>query len=96
MQPQEFTEKYAHTVYLDTETQETYIRIPVTNIAELSFMQYTLLENLNLLSQLNDTPQNNRDMKDCVFWISKILLASYPSDELEGISKLIQAASKLM
>ena len=96
MNLQKFTAKYANTVHIDTTTQETYIRIPVTDVAELSFMQYTLLENLNLLSQLNDNPQNDRDMKDCVFWISKILLASYPSDELEGIAKLIQSASKLM
>ncbi len=96
MKSQEFTSKYANTVHLDTTTQETYIRIPVTSLEELSFMQYSLLESLNLLSQLNDNPQNDRDMKDCVFWVSKILLASYPLDELEGVSKLIQAASKLM
>ena len=49
-----------------------------------------------MLLLINDNPQNDRAMKDCVFWISKILLASYPSDELEGIAKLIQSASKLM
>ncbi|KAA1246521.1 hypothetical protein [Aquimarina sp. RZ0] len=96
MNLQEFTAKYANTVHIDTKTQETYIRIPVTDLGELSFMQHTLLENLNLLSQLNDDLETNRDMKDCMFWISKILLASYPSDELEGIAKLIQSASKLM
>jgi len=96
MKPQEFTAKYANTVYYDTDTQESYIRIPVTDLNELGFMQHTLLENLNLLSQLNDDLKADRDLKDCVFWISKILLSSYPTDELAGVSKLIQTVSKLM
>lgn len=96
MKPQEFTAKYANTVYHDADTQESYIRIPVTDLNELGFMQYTLLENLNLLSQLDDDLKADRDVKDCVFWISKILLSSYPTDELAGVSKLIQSVSKLM
>ena len=48
MNLQKFTAKYINTVHIDTKTQETYIRIPVTDVAELSFMQHTLLENLNL------------------------------------------------
>lgn len=96
MKPQEFTAKYANTIYFDNKTQEAYIRISVADLNELGFMQHTLLESLNLLSQLDDSFRTDRDLKDCVFWISKILLASYPTDELEGISKLIKAASKLM
>lgn len=96
MKLQEFASKYANTVHLDTNTQETYIRIPVTDLGELGYMQQSLLENLHLLTQLEDSADNDKGLKSCAFWLSKILLASYPSDELEGISKLIKAASKLM
>lgn len=96
MKLQEFTAKYANTVHLDTTTQETYIRIPVTDLGELGFMQQSLLENLHLLTQLEDSTDNDKGLKNCAFWLSRILLASYPQEELEGISKLIEAASKLM
>ena len=96
MKLQEFTAKYAKTVHIDTNTQETYIRIPVTDLGELGYMQQSLLENLHLLTQLEDHTDYDKSIKNCAFWLSKILLASYPNDELEGISKLIKAASKLM
>ncbi|KAA1241012.1 hypothetical protein [Aquimarina sp. RZ0] len=96
MKSQEFTSKYVNTIHTDPTTKETYIRVPIQDYGELSFMQHTLIENLNLLSQLDDTLKTERDMKDSMFWISKILLASYPAEELEGIAKLIKAASKLM
>lgn len=80
------------TLHTDLDTQETYLKIPLSDLSELSAMQQSLLENLHLLSQL----EKETDLKDCVFWLSRILLASYPSDELEGVAKLIKAASKLL
>ncbi|MEW7279216.1 hypothetical protein ABW636_11540 [Aquimarina sp. 2201CG1-2-11] len=53
--------------------QEIYIKMTITDIAELRYMQHTLLENLNLLSQLDDDCTTNRSVKDSVYWISKIL-----------------------
>ena len=53
--------------------QEIYIKMTITDIAELRYMQHTLLENLNLLSQLDDDYTTNRSIKDSVYWISKIL-----------------------
>ncbi|WP_378187398.1 hypothetical protein ACE939_03550 [Aquimarina sp. W85] len=91
-----FTEKYVNIIHTDQTTKENYIKIPIQDYEELSFMQHTLIENLNLLSQLDDNLKTDRDIKDNMFWISKILLASYPGEELEGIAKLIKAASKLM
>ncbi len=96
MNLQELTAKYAKTVHTDPTTKETYIKIPITDPCELGFMQQTLLDNLYLLSQLDDKIEYDRSFKDNVYWLSKILIASYPYDELEGISKLIKAASKLM
>lgn len=51
------------------------VQIPITELGELRYMQSTLLENLNLLSQLDDDFTTNRSIKDNVYWISKILLA---------------------
>ncbi|OED35682.1 hypothetical protein AB832_06190 [Flavobacteriaceae bacterium (ex Bugula neritina AB1)] len=96
MKPQEFTEKYIHTIYTDPTTKETFIRVPISDYQELSYMQQSLLENLHLLTHLEDRSDTDRGLKNCAYWLSKILLASYPAEELEGISKLIKAASKLM
>ena len=77
---------------VDPITKETFIKLPITNLSELGFMQQSLLENLNLLSQL----EKDTDVKDIVFWLSKILLASYPETEIEELSKLTKSASKLL
>jgi len=55
------------------KSQEIYIKMTITDVAELRYLQYTLLENLNLLSQLDDDCTTNRSIKDSVYWISKIL-----------------------
>jgi len=55
-----------------------------------------LLKNLHLLTHLEDRSDTGRGLKNCAYWLSKILLASYPAEELEGIAKLIKAASKLL
>lgn len=46
-------------------------------------MKNSLLENLHLLSQLDDNYEHNRGFKDAVYWISKILIESYSTDEHE-------------
>ena len=83
---------YIQILTTDPVTKETFIKLPVTDLNELSFMQQSLLENLNLLSQL----EKDTDLKDIVFWLSKILLASYPENELTELSKLVKSASKLL
>ena len=40
--------------------QEIYIKMTITVIAEFRYMQYTLLDNLNLFSQLDDDCTTNR------------------------------------
>jgi hypothetical protein len=54
---------------------KTYIKIPITELGELYFMQDTLLDNLSLLSQTEDDFSTNRSIKDNMYWISKILVA---------------------
>ena len=91
-------DKNPHTQILNTDpkTKETFIKLPITDLSELSFMQQSLLENLNLLSQLEDQKEVEKPLKDIVFWLSKILLASYPENELTELSKLVKSASKLL
>jgi len=96
MNPQEFTETYIHTIFTDPTTKETFIKVPIADYQELSYMQQSLLENLHLLTHLEDRSDTDRGLKNCAYWLSKILLASYPAEELEGISKLIKAASKFL
>lgn len=64
------------------------IQIPITELGELRYMQSTLLENLNLLSQLDDNHQTDRMVKDNVYWISKILLAIAEIDPQKKFNEL--------
>ncbi len=92
MKPEEFTPEYPSSVHTDPLTQEKYIRIPIAELGELQFMQYVLSENLQLLSHLEDDYKFNGIFKDCVYWISKILLASYPFEDHKVIrQKIIEA-----
>ena len=68
---------------------------PVTDLSELSFMQQSLLENLHLLTRLEDHTNTDKNIKNCAFWLSRILLASYPEEELLGVAKLIKAAIEI-
>ncbi|EZH71285.1 hypothetical protein ATO12_11015 [Aquimarina atlantica] len=60
---------------------KTYIKIPITELGELRFMQDTLLDNLSLLSQTEDNFSTNRSIKDNMYWISKILVAIAEIDQ---------------
>ncbi|WP_101450494.1 hypothetical protein [Aquimarina sp. MAR_2010_214] len=59
-------------------------------------MKNSLLENLYLLSQLDDNYEHNRGFKDAVYWISKILIASHLAEEREVITQQSKEASKLL
>ncbi|WP_103072699.1 hypothetical protein [Aquimarina sediminis] len=74
--------------------KQNYIKIPITRPDEFLYMKNSLLENLYLLSQLDDNYEYNRGFKDAVYWISKILLESYSSEELE-ITRQTKETSKL-
>lgn len=70
---------------------KTYIKIPITELGELRFMQDTLLDNLSLLSQTEDNFSTNRSIKDNMYWISKILVAIAEIDqrkEFNDVEKL--------
>ena len=70
------------------KSPKTYIKIPITELGELRFMQNTLLENLYLLSQLDDNDQTDRKVKDNMYWISKILLAITEVDQQQEFNNL--------
>lgn len=67
---------------------KTYIKIPITELGELYFMQDTLLDNLSLLSQTEDDFSTNRSIKDSMYWISKILVAIAEIDQRKEFDDL--------
>ena len=75
--------------------KQNCIKIPIMRPDEFIYMKNSLLENLYLLSQLDDNYEHNRGFKDSVYWISKILLASYPSEGHETITQQPKETSKL-
>ncbi|PKV53010.1 hypothetical protein ATE84_5151 [Aquimarina sp. MAR_2010_214] len=76
--------------------KQNCIKIPITRPDEFLYMKNSLLENLYLLSQLDDNYEHNRGFKDAVYWISKILIASHLAEEREVITQQSKEASKLL
>ncbi len=75
--------------------KQSCIKIPITRPDEFIYMKNSLLENLYLLSQLDDNYEHNRGFKDAVYWISKILIASHLAEEREVITQQPKETSKL-
>lgn len=88
MNPHEFAAKYGHTLRLDPETGGPCLTIPVNNLNELACMHEALLQAINILSRLKECHSKEPDYS--TYWISKILLASYPGSELEGLAELLE------
>ncbi|GAA3644984.1 hypothetical protein [Flavivirga jejuensis] len=52
MKPNEFTASYGDTLQTNPKTNQVYIKLPIADLNELSYMQESLLEFILLLSQL--------------------------------------------
>ena len=88
MNPHEFASKYGRTLHIDPETNETYLKVPVTDLKELACMQEALLQALQSFSQLKNP--HKAEPNYSIYWISKILMASYPGSELEGLAEFLE------
>ncbi|WP_211344331.1 hypothetical protein [Flavivirga rizhaonensis] len=53
-------------------------------------MQESLLECILLLSQLEKRQYKNEQMQSIMYWLSKLLLVSYPHTELDGLSEWLK------
>jgi len=90
MKSKDFTGKYALTLHTDPHTEENYIKLPVANLAELGYMQQAILDGLLYLVQI-ENKQDEKELQNSMYWLLKILLASYPQEELEGISQWLKS-----
>ncbi|XLS28392.1 hypothetical protein ACJD0Z_04060 [Flavobacteriaceae bacterium M23B6Z8] len=84
-----FSGKYALSVHTDPKTQQNYIKLPIADLAELSYMQQALLEGLLYLNQLEDQ-RPGKELQNSRYWLLKIVLATYPGEELEGVSEWLK------
>ena len=87
----EFTSRYSRTLRIDTDTQQPYLKLPISDLNELACTQEALLQAVQTLSQYK-TPYKG-ETNHSVYWLSKILLLSYPGIELEGLSELLGACT---
>jgi len=58
-------------------------KLPVADYEELSDLQQSLLESLIIIAQSGEDIDHSKNLKNCVYWLVKIVLASYPRDLLE-------------
>lgn len=91
MNPQEFKAKHGYTLHTDPETQKHYIKLPIDDLNELIYMQVSLLDGIILLTQLEERYYKNEQIQSVMYWLCKLVLLSYPHEELSGISKLLKA-----
>lgn len=84
MIPTEFESKDIGTIQTDTRTSQTYIKLPIADLNELSYLQTSLLECMGLLSQLEQRQYAHEQMQGVMYWLSRILLAGYPQAEMNG------------
>ena len=92
MKPQDFKTKYAHTLHTDPITKQSYIKIPVADLSDLTYMQHSLLHALSLLSILEDGGYDDEQLKAAMSWLCKILLDSYPKDEIDGLCEWLETS----
>ncbi|WP_299550639.1 hypothetical protein [Seonamhaeicola sp.] len=91
MKPQEFKSRYGCTLQTDPETKQHYIKLPVTDFNQLAYMQESLLEGILLLTQLEERHYKREQLQSVMYWLCKLVLLTYPHDELEGLSKWLES-----
>ena len=89
MNPSKFKKAYFNVLHKDQDTEQYYFKTKVENLYELGYLQKGLLTSLFFLSQLPDEYHTKEELKNCFYWISKILVENYPDGELEGIDVLL-------
>ncbi|OEJ99384.1 hypothetical protein A8C32_09495 [Flavivirga aquatica] len=90
MTSHEFKTRYLHTLQTDPKTKQNYIKLPITDLSELIYMQESLLENIVLLTQLEKRHYKSEQLQSAIYWLCKILLISYPNTELDGLSEWLK------
>jgi hypothetical protein len=91
MKIEEFTHRYASIMHKDPITQQQFIKLPIVDVFELSYMQQALIKAIKLLTELED--ELAMEVKVSIYWLSRIVLDSYPESELEGIAKFLNSKS---
>jgi len=77
-------------LHTNIEDQTHYVPLPISDLEELGHMQQSLLDTLLLLSHQRIEQEGEENLSNCLYWLSKILLASYPAQELEGITEFLK------
>jgi len=87
MNTQEFS-KYFSTLHVNAENQTYYVPLPISDLEELGHMHHALIHAIRAINQLGETYP--KDTENSIDWLCRILLSSYPEDELEGLSEWIK------
>jgi len=90
MTSQEFKTKYGCTMQSDSKTKSNYIKLPISNLNELAYMQESLLEAILLLTQLETRHYKREQMQSAMYWLCRLVLNSYPHDEINGLSEWLK------
>ena len=90
MNPKEFKSKYGHTLHTDPETKHSYIKLRVTDLNELAYMQESLLNGILMLTQLETSQYKNQQMQSTLYWLCRLAQSSCPHEEINGLYEWLQ------
>ncbi|WP_299550970.1 hypothetical protein [Seonamhaeicola sp.] len=97
MTPQEFKTNYCHTLHTDPETHLTdgqakqcYIKVPISDLNELAYMQESLLNGVLMLAQLEPSQYKNQQMQSTMYWLCRLAQNSCPHEEINGLNEWLQ------
>lgn len=90
MGSKDFTTKQASTLHTGPHTNQTYLKLPVANLGELGYMHQALLNGVVFLSQPEEGQNHEKELKNSIYWLCKIILASYPQEKLESMDQWLE------
>ncbi len=94
MNAQEFSSRHAHTLQTDPKTKQHYIKLPLTDLNELAYLQESLLDCILLLTLLEKQDYKPERLQSVIYWLSRLLKVSYPHAEIDGLSEWLTSKDK--
>lgn len=86
-----FKATYTRVLHADPKSNETYIKIPVANLEELGYLHQALFDALYWMGEATAGDRDRGELHNSLYWFTRILRSTYPQDELEGLTALLES-----
>lgn len=90
METSNFKATYTRVLHADPKSNETYIKIPIASLDELGYLHQAMIDALYWMGQATNGEADQGELHNSLYWFARILRCSYPQDELEGLTALLE------